>query len=121
MRMAAEMMRVLVFFFSSRRRHTRCSRDWSSDVCSSDLLIFEDLHWIDNETQAAIDRLIEGLPTARIMLLVTYRPEYQPSWGSKTYSRQVRLDPLEPDRTEELLTTLVGDGADLVALKRLLF
>src|SRR2546429_4090942 len=28
----------LVFFFSSRRRHTRCSRDWSSDVCSSDLV-----------------------------------------------------------------------------------
>src|SRR2546429_2692285 len=28
------------FFFSSRRRHTRCSRDWSSDVCSSDLLVF---------------------------------------------------------------------------------
>src|SRR5256884_7348004 len=27
------------FFFSSRRRHTRCSRDWSSDVCSSDLLV----------------------------------------------------------------------------------
>src|SRR2546429_6577839 len=29
---------LLCFFFSSRRRHTRCSRDWSSDVCSSDLL-----------------------------------------------------------------------------------
>src|SRR2546429_5230556 len=29
----------LIFFFSSRRRHTRCSRDWSSDVCSSDLLL----------------------------------------------------------------------------------
>src|SRR2546429_6541892 len=29
---------MYVFFFSSRRRHTRCSRDWSSDVCSSDLL-----------------------------------------------------------------------------------
>src|SRR2546422_3552234 len=28
---------ILLFFFSSRRRHTRCSRDWSSDVCSSDL------------------------------------------------------------------------------------
>src|SRR2546429_4929064 len=28
-----------VFFFSSRRRHTRCSRDWSSDVCSSDLVL----------------------------------------------------------------------------------
>src|SRR2546422_649559 len=31
------MVAVVVFFFSSRRRHTRCSRDWSSDVCSSDL------------------------------------------------------------------------------------
>src|SRR5690606_39298989 len=31
-------MLVCVFFFSSRRRHTRFSRDWSSDVCSSDLL-----------------------------------------------------------------------------------
>src|SRR2546429_5272447 len=30
---------VVIFFFSSRRRHTRCSRDWSSDVCSSDLSI----------------------------------------------------------------------------------
>src|SRR5256884_5610757 len=30
-------LRVSFFFFSSRRRHTRCSRDWSSDVCSSDL------------------------------------------------------------------------------------
>src|SRR5205809_6370242 len=30
---------TLFFFFSSRRRHTRCSRDWSSDVCSSDLLL----------------------------------------------------------------------------------
>src|SRR5687768_18477784 len=29
----------MVFFFSSRRRHTRCSRDWSSDVCSSDLCL----------------------------------------------------------------------------------
>src|SRR6266498_4717507 len=32
------------FFFSSRRRHTRCGRDWSSDVCSSDLLVEHLLH-----------------------------------------------------------------------------
>src|SRR5256884_1378533 len=35
---------ILFFFFSSRRRHTRCSRDWSSDVCSSDLLRPLDIH-----------------------------------------------------------------------------
>src|SRR2546422_3909865 len=33
----AIVMVYCIFFFSSRRRHTRCSRDWSSDVCSSDL------------------------------------------------------------------------------------
>src|SRR5690606_39786811 len=40
---------VFIFFFSSRRRHTRFSRDWSSDVCSSDLYINSDLiKWEDN-------------------------------------------------------------------------
>src|SRR5256884_2512299 len=36
--MTSKSSSIRVFFFSSRRRHTRCSRDWSSDVCSSDLL-----------------------------------------------------------------------------------
>src|SRR4029450_10635428 len=46
------------------------------------LLVFEDLHWIDAETQALLDNLVESLPTARLLLLVNYRPEYQHSWGS---------------------------------------
>ena len=58
------------------------------------LLVFEDLHWIDTETQALLDSLVESLPTARLLLLVNYRPEYQHGWGSKTYYTQLRLDPL---------------------------
>jgi class 3 adenylate cyclase len=57
------------------------------------LLVFEDLHWIDSETQALLNSLVESLPTARLLLLVNYRPEYQHSWGSKTYYTQLRLDP----------------------------
>ena len=49
------------------------------------LLVFEDLHWIDSETQTLLDSLVESLPTARLLLLVNYRPEYQHGWGSKTY------------------------------------
>src|SRR5882672_6207008 len=60
------------------------------------LLVFEDLHWIDTETQALLDSLAESLPTARLLLLVNYRPEYQHVWGSKTYYTQLRLDPLPP-------------------------
>jgi class 3 adenylate cyclase len=60
------------------------------------LVVFEDLHWIDTETQALLDSLVESLPTARLLLLVNYRPEYQHGWGGKTYYTQLRLDPLPP-------------------------
>ena len=47
------------------------------------LVVFEDLHWIDAETQALLDGLIESLPTARILLLVNYRPEYAARLGAQ--------------------------------------
>ena len=72
------------------------------------LLVFEDLHWIDAETQALLDSLVESLPTARLLLLVNYRPEYQHGWGSKTYYTQLRLDPLPPASAEELLAGSAG-------------
>ena len=60
------------------------------------LLVFEDLHWIDAGTHALLDSLIDSLPTAHLLLLVNYRPEYQHNWGSKTYYTQLRLDPCRP-------------------------
>jgi class 3 adenylate cyclase/tetratricopeptide (TPR) repeat protein len=84
------------------------------------LLVFEDLHWIDSETQALLDSLVESLPTARILLLVNYRPEYQHGWGSKTFYTQVRLDPLPPARADELLQALLGTDPSLAALTPLL-
>jgi class 3 adenylate cyclase/tetratricopeptide (TPR) repeat protein len=84
------------------------------------LLVFEDLHWIDSETQALLDSLVESLPTARLLLLVNYRPEYQHSWGSKTYYTQLRLDPLPPASADELLQALLGDDPSLAPLKQLL-
>jgi len=84
------------------------------------LLVVEDLHWIDSETQALLDSLVETLPTARILLLVNYRPEYQHGWGNKTYYSQLRIDPLPPESAEELLQTLLGDDANLRPLKHLL-
>jgi tetratricopeptide (TPR) repeat protein len=84
------------------------------------LLIFEDLHWIDTETQALLDSLVESLPTARLLLLVNYRPEYQHGWGSKTYYTQLRLDPLPPASADELLQALLGGDPSLGPLKQLL-
>src|SRR5215831_5565462 len=84
------------------------------------LLVCEDLHWIDSETQALLDSLVESLPTARLLLLVNYRPEYQHGWGSKTFYTQIRLDPLPPARADELLHALMGTDPSLAALTPLL-
>jgi class 3 adenylate cyclase/tetratricopeptide (TPR) repeat protein len=84
------------------------------------LLVFEDLHWIDAETQALLDSLVESLPTARLLLLVNYRPEYQHAWSSKTPYMQLRLDSLPPTSVNELLQALVGDDSSLAPLTRLL-
>jgi class 3 adenylate cyclase len=84
------------------------------------LLVFEDVHWIDTETQAVLDRLVESLPTRPLLLLVNYRPEYRHGWGSKTYYTQLRLDPLPPASAEAFLTALLGDDSSLAPLTPLL-
>src|SRR5262249_20290211 len=66
------------------------------------------------------DTLVESLPTARLLLVVNYRPEYQHGWGNKTYYTQLRLDPLPPARAEDLLQALLGDDPSLAPLTRLL-
>ena len=84
------------------------------------LVVFEDLHWIDSETQALLDSLVESLPPARLLLLVNYRPEYEHRWGSKTSYTQVRLDPLPPESALELLHGLLGEGTAIEPLTRIL-
>src|SRR5262249_21405529 len=84
------------------------------------LLVCEDLHWIDSETQALLNSLVERLPTAQLLLLLNYRPEYQHGWGSKTYYTQLRLDPLPAVSADELLQALLGHDASLTPLTPLL-
>ena len=84
------------------------------------LLVLEDLHWLDAETQAWLDGLVDGLPAARLLLLVTYRPEYQHPWSNRTYYTQLRVDPLLREGAEDLLQALLGADAELASLRTLL-
>lgn len=84
------------------------------------LLVFEDAHWIDSESQGVLDALVESLPTARILLLVVYRPEYRHGWASKGYYTQIRVDPLSSGDAERLLDGLIGEREAVLALKPLL-
>ena len=83
-------------------------------------VIFEDLHWIDEQTQELLNLLADSIATAKILLLVNYRPEYSHQWGNKTYYTQLRLDPLGKESANEMLSALLGDGKDLLPLKRLI-
>src|SRR6202023_398222 len=84
------------------------------------MVIFEGLHWIDEQTQEFLNLLADSIGTAKILLLVNYRPEYSHQWNSKTYYTQLRLDPLGQESAEEMLSALLGDGKDLIPLKRLI-
>ncbi len=84
------------------------------------MVFFEDLHWIDEQTQELLNLLADSIGTARLLLLVNYRPEYSHPWNNKTYYTQLRLDPLGRESAEEMLTALLGNGKDLAPLKRLI-
>jgi predicted ATPase/class 3 adenylate cyclase len=80
------------------------------------ILIFEDLHWIDGETQGFLDVLSESVASAKILLLTNYRPEYRHEWGQKTYYTQLRLAPFGRAEAAEFLTLLLGTDATLSPL-----
>jgi class 3 adenylate cyclase/tetratricopeptide (TPR) repeat protein len=84
------------------------------------MVIFEDLHWIDEETQALLNLLTDSIANAKILLLVNYRPEYSHQWNSKTCYSQLRLDPLDKESADEMLSALLGDGAEMAQLKRVI-
>src|SRR5262245_61969958 len=84
------------------------------------VVVFEDLHWIDPETQALLDHLVARLTDARVLLLVSYRPEYQHAWGDRPYYTHLRVDPLPPPSARELLDVLLGEDTSLEGLKQLL-
>jgi class 3 adenylate cyclase len=83
------------------------------------MVIFEDLHWIDGETQAFLNLLADSIGTAKLLLLVTYRPEYSHQWSSKTYYIQLRLDPLGKESAGEMFDALLGADTQTIDAPRL--
>jgi class 3 adenylate cyclase/tetratricopeptide (TPR) repeat protein len=104
-----------------RRTHEALKRILLRESLNQPLIIiFEDLHWIDGETQALLNLLAEAIANARILMLVNYRPEYRHEWGNRSYYTQLRLDPLGRENAEEMLATLIGEGEALAPVRRLI-
>ncbi|MBV8771964.1 MAG: AAA family ATPase [Deltaproteobacteria bacterium] len=83
-------------------------------------LVFEDLHWVDDQTQELLNSFADSIACARVLLLVNYRSGYISQWSSKSYYTELRLDPLGDASAEAFLSSLLGDAEDLQPLKRLI-
>ena len=84
------------------------------------IVMFEDLQWIDEQTQEFLNLFSDSIANAKVLLLMSYRPEYSHQRASKTYYTQLRLDPLGKESADEMLSALLGDGSGLDQLKRLI-
>ena len=73
------------------------------------MIVFEDLHWIDSETQSFLELLLDSIAGAPIFLLFNYRPKYDDSWLGKSYFTHLRVAPLEKIGGDALLIDLLGE------------
>ena len=80
------------------------------------MLVFEDLHWVDEGSQAMLSGLIEGFGGTRTLVLANYRPEYTPPWAENPCWQALELAPLRREDTRELLRDLAGDDPSLDGL-----
>ena len=80
------------------------------------LLVFEDLHWIDPETQAFLNSFIDALVGLSALLVVSYRPQYRHQWEGKAHYRHLHIDPLPSITAEALLRSLLGRDPSLQTL-----
>ncbi len=72
------------------------------------VLVFEDLHWVDESSEGVLKYILEGILGARVLLLFTYRPEFIHTWGSKSYHSQVNLNRLSNRESLTMVINLLG-------------
>ncbi len=80
------------------------------------VILFEDLHWIDDATAAFVENLVDATNTSRTLMLVNFRPEFRAEWTRRSYYQQQALAPLGEPALEELLADLVGSDPSLAGL-----
>ena len=75
--------------------------------------MIEDLHWIDQASEELLASLVDGLPGAAVLLVVTYRPGYEPPWANRSFATQLSLPPLsnEDSLTRDALGAARGGAA----------
>ena len=80
------------------------------------VLVIEDLHWFDPQSDAFLERLIESFPGSRTLVVTNFRPEFSAAWMRHSYYQQLSLVPLSSGEVEEMVKDLLGDDLSLAPL-----
>jgi class 3 adenylate cyclase len=82
--------------------------------------IFEDLHWLDSGSEALLGELLGSLQGTQTLVVVNFRPEYEPPWGSRDGDAVISLEPLGLEDTRRLILDLAGADPSLDGLADLI-
>jgi class 3 adenylate cyclase len=80
------------------------------------VLVIEDLHWFDPQSEAFLERLIESYPGSRTLVVTNFRPDFSAAWMRHSYYQQISLAPLSPDAVADMLRDLLGGDASSAPL-----
>jgi len=76
-------------------------------------MIFEDLHWADPTSRELLDLTVEHVARIPVLLIVTFRPEFQPPWTGQPHVTTLSLRRLGRDESDELVRGIIGNAAAL--------
>ncbi len=82
------------------------------------ILVVEDLHWLDGETEQLLQALVDDLATLPLLMITTYRPDYAAEFVGRSVFHLVRLEPLSSSETRELVECLIGPDPELADVRR---
>lgn len=103
-----------------RRRTHDAVRSLVLQVAAAEpfIIVVEDMHWADIESQSILDAIVAGLGAARLLVVATYRPEYQDRWSRHSFYSLVRLGSLGNHAADTLLRDRLGDAPELEPLRQ---
>ena len=78
--------------------------------------LIEDLHWLDDASDRFVAELVEIAPMTRMLLLLSFRPEYAADWTDRSSVQQIALQPLRPEAVREMLAAAIGDDPSVHGL-----
>jgi class 3 adenylate cyclase/DNA-binding winged helix-turn-helix (wHTH) protein len=82
--------------------------------------VIEDLHWLDPASETFLANHVNAINGTRGLTIVNFRPEYRAEWMSRSYYRQIALEPLEPMAIDALLAELLGSDPSLAEVRELI-